>query len=48
MTEQDTIDAKIGSRAPDFRLSTHTGQEIALSDYRGKSNVILFFVREYI
>ncbi len=47
MTEQDTIDAKIGSHAPDFRLQAHTGQEISLSDFRGKSNVILFFVREY-
>jgi len=47
MNEQDSIDAKIGSRAPDFKLEAHTGAEIALSDYRGKSNVILFFVREY-
>ena len=47
MSEQDTIDAKIGSRAPDFRLPASTGGEIGLSDYRGKSNLILFFVREY-
>lgn len=47
MTEQDTIDAKIGSRAPDFRLPATTGGEIGLSDFRGKANVVLFFVREY-
>lgn len=44
---QDTIDAKIGSYAPDFRLHATDGREIALSDYRGKTNVILFFIREY-
>jgi peroxiredoxin Q/BCP len=44
----DSIDAKIGSIAPDFKLKASNGQEIALSDFRGKSNVILFFVREYI
>lgn len=37
----------IGSRAPDFRLPTNTSGEIELSDYLGKSAVILFFVREY-
>lgn len=37
----------IGSRAPDFRLPANTSGEIGLSDYLGKSAVILFFVREY-
>jgi peroxiredoxin len=44
----DSIDAKIGSIAPNFKLKASNGQEIALSDFRGKSNVVLFFVREYI
>jgi peroxiredoxin len=44
----DSIDAKIGSMAPNFRLQASNGQEISLSDFRGKSNVVLFFVREYI
>jgi peroxiredoxin len=43
----DTIDAKIGSVAPDFKLMASNDQEIALSGFRGKSNVILFFVREF-
>ncbi len=47
MLEQDTIAAKIGSLAPDFTLPTYDGREITLSSFRGKSNVILFFVREY-
>ncbi len=44
----DTIDAKIGSVAPDFKLKATNGQEIALSDFRGQRNVILFFIREFI
>ena len=44
----DTIDAKIGSIAPDFKLKATNGQEIALSDFHGKRNVVLFFIREYI
>jgi peroxiredoxin len=44
----DTIDAKIGSIAPNFKLKATNGQEIALSDFRGKNNVILFFIREFI
>ena len=43
----DTIDAKIGSFAPDFKLMASNDQKISLSSFRGKSNVILFFVREF-
>jgi peroxiredoxin len=42
----DTIEAKIGSMAPDFKLHATNGQDIALSDFHGKSNVIVFFIRE--
>jgi peroxiredoxin len=38
----------IGSLAPDFKLTASNGQEIRLSDFRSKRNVVLFFVREYI
>ena len=44
----DTIDTKIGSVASDFKLPATNGQEIALSDFRGRNNVVLFFVREFI
>jgi peroxiredoxin len=44
--ELDSIDAKIGSLAPNFNLLATNGQDISLSDFRGKSNVILFFIRE--
>jgi peroxiredoxin len=42
----DSIEAKIGSVAPDFRLPATNGQDIALSDFHGKTNVVLFFIRE--
>lgn len=34
---------KIGKKAPDFSLPTHLGGRIRLSDYRGKSNVVIAF-----
>jgi len=37
----------LGSRASDFRLPASTGGEVGLSDFLGKSNIVLFFVREY-
>jgi len=32
-----------GDAAPELTLSTHSGQQIALADYRGKKAVVLFF-----
>jgi peroxiredoxin Q/BCP len=34
---------KVGDRAPDFRLPAQRGGEVALSDFLGKRNVVLFF-----
>lgn len=42
----DSIEAKIGSPAPDFTLTATNGQKISLTDFRGKKNVIVFFIRE--
>lgn len=42
----DSIEAKIGSLAPDFKLRATNGQEVSLSDFRGQKNVIVFFIRE--
>jgi peroxiredoxin len=42
----ETIGAKVGSMAPDFTLAGSNGQ-ISLSDYRGKQNVVLYFMREF-
>jgi peroxiredoxin len=35
----------VGQRAPSFRLPSAQGPEVALEDYRGRSNVILFFAK---
>ncbi|MFN8435279.1 MAG: peroxiredoxin family protein [Anaerolineales bacterium] len=42
----DTIEAKIGSLAPDFKLTATNGQSVSLTDFRSKQNVIVFFIRE--
>ncbi len=42
-----SVELTVDAPAPDFRLPANTGGEIALSDFAGKSNVVLFFVREY-
>ena len=34
-----------GSAAPDFTLRTATGEEISLSDYRGRRCLVLVFLR---
>ena len=34
---------KEGNPAPDFSLPSSTGQEIALSDFKNKKKVVLFF-----
>lgn len=36
--------AKLGEKAPDFKLTTATAKEVRLSDFRGKKPVVLVFV----
>ncbi len=38
----------LNSPAPDFELADFTGKMIRLSDYRGKTNVLLVFNRGFI
>ena len=33
----------VGDAAPDFTLSNQYGQQVSLSDYRGKKNVVVMF-----
>ena len=47
MDPEDTSTLAVGDLAPDFHLPASAGREIALSDYRGRSHVVLFFVRAY-
>lgn len=34
---------KVGTLAPNFRLASAQGSEVALEDYRGQRNVVLWF-----
>jgi thioredoxin-dependent peroxiredoxin len=36
-----------GQPAPDFTLVSSTGQKVSLSDFRGKKNVVVYFMREF-
>ena len=38
-----TNDLAVGDEAPDFTLKSHLGEEVTLSDSRGKKNVIIAF-----
>lgn len=37
----------INTPAPDFELEDYQGNKVKLSDYKGKSNVILIFNRTF-
>lgn len=37
------IALKVGDSAPDFTLTDTTGKRVTLSEFRGKSNVVLAF-----
>jgi peroxiredoxin len=38
---------QVGSQAPDFKLPSSKSGETGIAYYRGKSMLVLFFVREY-
>lgn len=40
---EGTKGAEVGSPAPDFRLNDHEGRAVRLSEFRGKSWVVLAF-----
>jgi thioredoxin-dependent peroxiredoxin len=44
----DTMEVELGSVAPDFSLEASDGKIIRLSDYRGRKNVVLYFMREFV
>ncbi len=37
------VKIKIGDKAPDFTLKANTGQDITLSQFFGKKNIVIFF-----
>lgn len=38
---------KVGDLAPDFVLQSHLDKEVTLSDYRGKTTVLVFFPQAF-
>jgi peroxiredoxin len=40
---EDNMALKIGQEAPDFKLPSHLGKDVTLSDLRGSNVVIAFF-----
>jgi peroxiredoxin len=38
----------LNASAPDFELADFTGKPVRLSDYRGKTNVLLVFNRGFV
>ena len=34
---------RVGDAAPEFKLPSNAGREVSLSDFRGKSSVVLYF-----
>ena len=38
---------KVGDLAPDFTLQSHLDKEVTLSDYRGKTTVLVFFPQAF-
>ena len=37
---------KIGEEAPDFKLAANNGEEVGLSDYKGKNIVLYFYPKD--
>ena len=33
----------VGSKAPDFKVKDHQGQDVSLADFKGKTVVLWFF-----
>ena len=42
-TEPPMPHITVGDRAPQFTATAHTGQQVALADYLGKQDVVLYF-----
>ena len=47
MAESNHKPIETGQTAPDFCLPSSMGGEVCISDYQKKSQVFLFFVREF-
>jgi peroxiredoxin len=47
MAAQEIPSIEIGSTVPDFQLMASTGKSVDVREYRERSNLVLFFVREF-
>jgi peroxiredoxin len=47
METKELPSVEVGSIVPDFHLPSGLGKDIGPGDYRGKANLVLFFVREF-
>jgi peroxiredoxin len=43
VTEEEPMSVEVGDQAPDFELPDQNRQQVKLSDFRGKKNVVLMF-----
>jgi peroxiredoxin len=41
------VDVEVGTVSPDFSLESNRGNQVRLSDYRGRKIVILYFMRDF-
>jgi peroxiredoxin Q/BCP len=41
--EMILVTVKVGDKAPDFTLPSHKGEDVTLSQFFGKKNVVLYF-----
>jgi thioredoxin-dependent peroxiredoxin len=40
---EENMQLRVGQKAPEFRLPSHLGQDVCLSDLHGKTVVLAFF-----
>ena len=43
----DPSTVEVGSPAPDFSLESSDNTSVSPADYRGRRNVLLYFMREF-
>jgi peroxiredoxin len=47
MKAQEISSIEVGSTVPDFHLPGSAGKVVDVRDFRDRSNLVLFFVREF-
>ena len=48
MAKEVKLKLKEGDLAPDFKASTNTGDEVSLTDFKGKDVVLYFYPKDEI